>query len=159
MAIGDLESNLRVERVQDLLSSGEIGLGGSGIGSGEGRVGTLDLEGVVSGVESVHHGEKLVLAQLDLDDTLWLKNTSTSSLVGVHLHHAVRVDRWIENDPSTTTDYEDKSNVSQARQSAGGRKGGRRRTFSIGDDVDKDGLLVSRETVNDERTTADQIQE
>lgn len=103
MAIGDLKSDLRVERVEDLLTSCEIGLSSGSIGGGEGSVGALDLEGVVSRVKTIHHGEEFVLSKLDLYDTLGFENTSTSSLVGIHLHHTVCVDRRIENDPSTTT--------------------------------------------------------
>jgi hypothetical protein len=103
VAIGDLKGDLRVERVEDLLARSEFGLGSSSVGSREGSVGALDLESVVGGVEAVHHGEKLVLAKLDLDDTFRFEDTSTGSFVGVHLHHTVGVDRGIENDPSTST--------------------------------------------------------
>jgi hypothetical protein len=92
MAVGNLESDLRVERVEDLLAGSEFGLGGGSVGSGEGSVGRLELEGAVGRVETVHHREELVLAKFDLHDTFGFEYTSTSSLVGVHLHHTVGVD-------------------------------------------------------------------
>lgn len=130
MKVGKLNGDLRVQREEDLLPSCEIGLGGSNVGSREGSVGSLGLEGAVRLVEALHHGDELVLAELDLDDTLGLEHTGTRLLIGVHLHHAVGVDGGVEDDPRATSE------------------------LSVGDDVDEGGLLVRGEAVDDERSPA-----
>lgn len=81
--VGELECDLAVEGEEDLLACAELGLGGSGVGGGEGGVGALRLESAVRLVEAVHHREDLVLAELDLNDTLGLEDSGASGLVGV----------------------------------------------------------------------------
>lgn len=81
--LGELEGDLLVEREEGLLASGELDLGGRDVGGSERCVDGLGLERAVGLVEAVHHREDLVLAKLDLDDTLGLEHTSAGGLVGV----------------------------------------------------------------------------
>lgn len=83
MKVGELDGDLRVQREEDLLPGSEIGLGGSGVGGGERGVGRLRLEVAVGRVEALHHRDELVLAELDLNDSLGLEDTSARLLVGV----------------------------------------------------------------------------
>ena len=71
------------------------------------------------------HGLDLIgSTELDLTDTWRFQDTTTAITVSIHLHHLF-IDGRVDDDPGTTT------------------------KFTIGWDVDKDGMAIGTESIDD----------
>ncbi|CEI38582.1 unnamed protein product [Fusarium venenatum] len=130
--ISELNSDLRVNRQQLLLAGSHLLLNLVGLLGRQARVIKLLLESSIGRIHADDGLDLLLLAVLDTNHTLGLKNTTTGLGIGVHLHGS-GVDGRIDNDPRSTT------------------------KLTEGRDVDEDGLLVLDEGIDDERTVLEDL--
>ncbi|GKT80765.1 LOW QUALITY PROTEIN: unnamed protein product [Colletotrichum tofieldiae] len=119
----ELEGDLGVDWQELLLADGHLLLELVGLLLGQ-VGGHLFLKRGVDRIQASHGLQLLVLAVLDTDDTLGLKDTTAGIDVGVHLH-GLGVDGRVDDDPRATT------------------------KLAEGGDVDEDGLLELDEGVDD----------